>query len=350
MGTAGKRMRKSPVVSVLMPVYNGEKYLREAIDSILSQSFDDFEFLIINDGSTDRSVDIIESYSDPRIRLLHNKKNMGISPTLNRGLDLSYGIYIARMDCDDISMSDRLAKQVEFMDSHPEVGICGTWVETFGEVAKTVWKYPTEPERIKGYLLFYCPLAHPTVMMRQTMLTKYQLRYSPEYPRGEDWQLWQQSSRYFPIANISLVLLKDRITSMSVTRRAHPDIQRNTYRMDIENLKTLGVKISGKEAEFHRIVSFRKFSDDKRFVIKTKNWLERLKKANCRTHIYPEPAFSQILGEFWFGSCNAATSLGFWSWKIFWKTSLSDANVLSWKQKLKFLLKCILKWKVNKIG
>src|SRR5215472_9201923 len=99
-----------------MPVYNGEKHLREAIDSILSQTFRDFEFLIINDGSTDGSVEIIASYRDPRILLVHNEKNLGLIATLNRGMDLARGEYITRMDCDDISLPRRLEKQVAFME------------------------------------------------------------------------------------------------------------------------------------------------------------------------------------------------------------------------------------------
>ena len=116
-----------------MPVYNGERYLREAIDSILNQTFKDFEFLIINDGSTDLSVEIIESYADKRISLAHNGQNLGLITTLNRGFDLACGEYIARMDCDDISLPDRLEKQVVFMDNHPEIGICGSWVSAISD-------------------------------------------------------------------------------------------------------------------------------------------------------------------------------------------------------------------------
>ena len=121
----------NPKVTVLMPVYNGEKYLKEAITSILLQTFDDFEFLIINDGSSDASVDIIQSFRDPRIRLVHNDTNIGLIATLNKGLKLAHGKYVARMDQDDISLPRRLEKQTYFMDNNPDVGVCGTWIKLF---------------------------------------------------------------------------------------------------------------------------------------------------------------------------------------------------------------------------
>jgi len=117
---------KEPKVTVLMPVYNGEKYLNEAIDSILGQTFKDFKFLIINDGSTDGTADILKSYKDSRIKVTNNEKNIGLTKSLNKGLKMAKSEYIARMDADDISLPTRLQKQVEFMDSHPKVGVCGT--------------------------------------------------------------------------------------------------------------------------------------------------------------------------------------------------------------------------------
>ena len=115
-----------PMVTVLMAVYNGEKFLKEAMESILTQTFTDFEFLIINDGSTDNSVKIIEEFNDPRIRLIHNEKNLKLIASLNKGISLAKGKYIARMDCDDISMPYRLEKEVDFLENSLEYGLVGT--------------------------------------------------------------------------------------------------------------------------------------------------------------------------------------------------------------------------------
>jgi glycosyltransferase involved in cell wall biosynthesis len=137
----------SPYVTVLMPVYNTEMYLKEAIDSILNQTFRDFEFIVINDGSTDSTSDIIESYSDPRIIYLQNEKNLGVATSLNKGLSIAKGTYIARMDGDDVSRCDRLEKQVAFMDANPEIGVCGTWLETIGD-RNEVWSPPRNHDQI----------------------------------------------------------------------------------------------------------------------------------------------------------------------------------------------------------
>ena len=123
----------SATVTVLMPVYNGEMYLREAIDSILHQTFTDFEFLIINDGSTDNSETIILSYDDSRIRYEKNDSNLKLIATLNKGIELAKGKYIVRMDADDISIPDRIEKQVAFLEKNPDVGICGSWFTAFGQ-------------------------------------------------------------------------------------------------------------------------------------------------------------------------------------------------------------------------
>ena len=187
----------SPKVTVLMPVYNGEQYLREAIDSILSQTFADFDFLIIDDGSTDLSEEIIKTYRDSRIGLVHNGKNRGLINTLNKGLDLSQGEFIARMDCDDISLPTRLQKQLLFMESNSHIGVCGTWVETIGDDPGHIFQYPTDPQKIQSQLLFDSPLAHPSVIMRRSLLDKFHLRYNPQYLHAEDWFFWQRCSFFF---------------------------------------------------------------------------------------------------------------------------------------------------------
>ena len=161
---------KNPKVTVLMPVYNAEKYLREAIESILSQTFKNFEFLIINDGSTDKSKDAILSYNDPRIIYSENSKNLGIAKTLNKGMNLARGNYIARMDGDDISHPDRLQEQIEFMDDNRHVGVCGTWLQTINNNKEEIWKSPIAHEEIRSLMLFHDAIYHPTVVIRRDII------------------------------------------------------------------------------------------------------------------------------------------------------------------------------------
>jgi glycosyltransferase involved in cell wall biosynthesis len=197
-----------PKISVLMPAYNAEKYITEAIDSILAQTFADFEFIIINDGSTDRTAEIVRSYKDPRIVFVDNEKNQGLITVLNQGMDMARGEYIARMDADDISLPERFAKQIAFMDAHPDVGLLGTQLQIFGY---RHWK-SSYPEKI-GILDIHKinHINHPTVMLRKSVFDKYNLRYNHDYIACEDYELWSRVVRYTKVANLPDVLLKYRL-------------------------------------------------------------------------------------------------------------------------------------------
>lgn len=210
---------KTPIVTVLMPVHNGEKYLRESIESILNQTFSDFIFLIIDDGSTDKSAYIIKSYNDKRIKLLINEKNIGISKTLNIGIDNAHTKYIARMDQDDISLPNRIEEQINFMEAHPEIGICGTWMTAFNDKKQEVLKKrPVKNNDIKAMLLFHNPIAHPTVMMRRDVLYKNNLRYDPLYDGLEDYDLWERMSVVTKMENMPKPLLLYRLHPTQLSR------------------------------------------------------------------------------------------------------------------------------------
>ena len=195
-----------PKVSVLMPVYNTkEEYLREAIESILNQTFTDFEFIILNDGSTDENVEkVIKSYDDERIKYFH-KENTGIADTLNFGMAKAQGEYIARMDSDDISLPERFIKQVEFLDTNKNISILGCNFEIFPEI-----KIVQHPQNIKYLdLLKGCQIGHPTIMFRRSDFEKYNLAYNPKY-KCEDYELWSRAIRYLKFANLEEVLLRYR--------------------------------------------------------------------------------------------------------------------------------------------
>lgn len=237
-----------PKVTVIMPVYNGESYLHEAITSILSQSFTDFEFIVIDDGSDDRSWEIIQSFKDPRIRLERNGTNMGLIATLNKGIKLAKGDYIARMDCDDVSLPERLAKQVRYMEEHPEIGVLGTWVEFIDESGKIRgdWCMPTHPSLVGWSLIFGNCLAHPAVIMRSKMVERLGY-YQPEALHVEDYDLWTRASFFTRIANLSEILLKYRIWQRSVSLQHTQTQQENDLRVMRAMIKRLlGSEISTK--------------------------------------------------------------------------------------------------------
>lgn len=202
-----------PDLTVLMPVFNAERFLREAMDSILSQTFTDFEFLIIDDGSTDVSVAIVESYTDPRIRFYQNEKNMGISPTLNRGIELATSAYIARMDADDISYPERLEKQYAYLQAHPDCALVSSLVRVIAEDGQFVRQDSFKSEFFYYNLTFICWIYHSTVMYR-TEAVKAVGMYTAAY--AEDFELFWQLSRQHRLYNLPEVLLDYRVTDQSL--------------------------------------------------------------------------------------------------------------------------------------
>lgn len=222
-----------PKISVVMPVYNGEKYLREAMDSILNQTFNDFEFIIINDASKDSTEEIIKSYTDDRIIYIKNEQNLGVAGTLNRGLDIAKGEYIARMDADDISMPKRFQKQVAFMDKHHEIGVCGTAVKVFGEDYEKNAFYVSNKENVKINMIFSSCLCHPTVMIRGEIIRIKNYRYDLEYEKIEDYELWKRILREYDIDNLKDRLLKYRIHQEQITQN-YSDVQKKRMRKIIE--------------------------------------------------------------------------------------------------------------------
>ncbi len=240
-----KKMLRSPMVSVLMPVYNAEKYLRESIDSVLNQTYKNFEFIIINDGSTDTSPDIVRSYNDPRIVFVDNKQNSGLVSVLNQGLDLAHGEYIARMDADDISLPNRFGTQIEFMETHPKVGVLGASFHIFGGIDRieTKKKYPN-----LRYVLKISPVGHPTVMMRRSVIEKYGLRYDPQYKHAEDYELWMRILRFTKIANMNRVLLNYRWSGDNVSARHELEQYQNSL--------IIKQKVRRQMGRFNRLTGF----------------------------------------------------------------------------------------------
>ncbi|WP_347160183.1 glycosyltransferase family 2 protein [Pontibacter chitinilyticus] len=203
----------TPKVTVLMPVYNSARFLREAIDSILQQTFTDFEFLIIDDGSTDESIAIVQSYTDPRIRFLQNARNMGISPTLNKGIALAAAPYIARMDADDISYPDRLQKQYNYLQAHPDCAMVSCLVRVITEDGRFVRQDLFHSQYFYYNLTFICWIYHPTVMYRKDAVQEVGM-YTAAY--SEDFELFWQLSRKYKFYNLPEVLLDYRQTSQSL--------------------------------------------------------------------------------------------------------------------------------------
>ena len=208
-----------PKISVIMSAYNAEKYIKEAIDSILNQTFKDFEFIIIDDGSSDSTKNIILSYKDSRIRFIENKSNIGLTKSLNKGLKVAKGEYIARVDVDDPSMLERFEKQVGFLDIHKNTAVVGSWIQVINEESgKThVLKNSCNPAIIKWTHIFKNQIAHSSAFFRKKIVEEVGY-YKEEYRHAQDFDLWFRISRKYKMANIPEPLIKYRIHAKSISR------------------------------------------------------------------------------------------------------------------------------------
>lgn len=208
-----------PKVSVLLPVYNTpETYLRECIEGILGQTFGDFELIIVNDASSDANVErVVKSYDDARIRYYANEKNLGISETRNKLLDLARGEYLAIHDHDDISLPERFAKQVEYLDDHPETGVCGTWCEYIPE--SQIVEFPETDKDIKKEMMKACAVAHSAAMIKKAVLTAHNLRYEAEYSPSEDYCLWLRLIEFTQFYNLPEILFQYRLHKNNTSKK-----------------------------------------------------------------------------------------------------------------------------------
>jgi len=323
----------NPKITVLMSVYNGEKYLHEAIDSILNQTYKNFEFLIMNDASTDSSREIILSYDDPRIILVDNERNLGLASSLNKGIYLAKGEYIARMDADDISLSHRLQTQVDFMDNHPETGICGSGIKCFGNSEELI-KFSTNYE-INYTLLFHNQLAHATVIMRKSLLEKFKLKYDENILYAQDYELWTRCLELFQIVNLPDVLLLYRVHSSGAS------VAKFTSQMNIANeirkkmLERIGIYPTSEELAIHNAISNRIYEYNHIFLKKMEDWLLKLKKYNEIEKIIDISSFNQLLETMWIAACKDMAKYNAASLNDLLKSSLN--NNISVREKLKFL-------------
>lgn len=296
-------------VSVLMPVFNAEKYLAEAIDSIISQTWEDWELVIINDGSTDSSLSIIESYTDKRIRLINNELNLGLIKTLNKGIELCKGEYVARMDADDVAHPERLQKQVNFLDQNRNHILCGTNADIINNKGEIVGKImnPTSNTLLQISLLFTNPFIHPSMMIRKSAFKES--LFDEKALHVEDFELWTRLATKGKIANLEQALLKYRWHDTNVSIK-HANIQERAKNEIIKRqLLKLDIKATEEELSLHRLTfqlyNFGTKKVDRHLNTSTEvsNWFAKLKQQNNFHKIYPQTTFDSFLWSRWIVLC-----------------------------------------------
>lgn len=215
------------LISVILPAYNAELYLKEAVDSVLAQTFTDFELILLNDGSTDKTEEIILSYNDNRIVYVRNEKNLGLIGTLNKGMALAKGKYIARMDADDICFPERFAKQFDFLEKNKEYVICGTSAYRFYDHISDgrTFNVPLSDESIRTRLFFNSGFIHPSVMFRSDIVREYNLGFSDDYKYAEDYFFWMDLLKYGKGFNLKEKLLHYRVVATSQTAVGNSNVE-----------------------------------------------------------------------------------------------------------------------------
>ncbi|MBN2544899.1 MAG: glycosyltransferase [Spirochaetes bacterium] len=288
-----------PKISVIMPVYNAEEFLKESIDSILNQTFKDFEFLIINDGSTDNSLKIINSYDDGRIKVINNKKNNGVAFCMNFGIKTALGEYIARMDADDISLHKRLEIQIKFLEKNKNIDICGSWAELIDK-NKIIWRYPVTDKHIRSNFFFNSSIINSSFIIRKSKLMHYCLLYDNNFIHAEDFELWTRAVEFLQFYNIPKVLLKYRISNNSLRRKNNDIYVKYLEKIYENNYKKIGIKLTERE----KIIIG--FFINKDLIIKNdditiiKNLFLKMIEKNNKLKIYPERQFKDTTGYYWY--------------------------------------------------
>ncbi|GAB3680128.1 glycosyltransferase family 2 protein [Salinisphaera aquimarina] len=296
-----------PKVTVLIPVYNRVRFIGDAIDSVLAQTFDDFELLLVDDGSTDGSQDTIRAHADPRIRLIENPRNLGIAATRNRGIEAARGEYLAFLDSDDRALPDRLARQVAFLDTHPDFAAVGSWIRWIDDSGATrgrTKRKAADPDQIAAERLFRSCLENSTATARTAVLKAYPHR--EDYRLGSDYDLWARIAADYRLAALPQVLVERRQHDSQASDERNPDYKRWRLAIFADQLDALGIDFDDQDLEHHyvlRRMHKEAFRPDHAYLDWTESWFTRLREANAARGLYPEPAFSAALGAFWSKTC-----------------------------------------------
>lgn len=328
-------------VTVLMPVYNGQDYLKSAIESVLNQTYSNLDLLIINDGSTDDSDKIITSFSDNRIIYIENESNLGLIKTLNKGLKMIEGEYIVRMDADDICLPHKIEKQVDFMDDNKHIAVSGTSVKKFNKSGFLKQEYVrTAPEDLKTQLLFGSPLRHPTVILRNSIFVKEEYGYDIMLDTVEDYGLWEEIAENYPLSNLKEPLLEYRINNQGITQQAEKKIvfRDNQHKIIYKRIfKTLEINVSEKDLQLYREFVMKR-SNLREVNMKDLNELLLTIKNAADNRAYNLKLLDQYIKRFFTDICTK-NKITYFEWKDYYKKYFPELFKWTLVDDLKFISK-----------
>ncbi len=314
----GARMMP-PQVSIIMPVYNAERYMAAAVNSLLAQTFNDFELILVDDASSDGSWSAASWFNDVRIRRFRNSHNRGAAATRNCGLRAARANYIAFLDSDDMALPARLEQQVTFLGAHPSVSVVGSQVEVLGCDFTENPKLRRRAEEIPATLLFENCLAQSTVMLRKSSLPADP--FDSEFEPAEDYHLWARLAPGAAFFNLEKTLVQYRHHPQSISHSAAARMQQSIRGIAALQLERLG--ISSPDLELHVSLSEWPVLPERQQLRRAETWLRELQQANQARAIYAPDVFARILAERWCAVCCASWQLGLWAWLTFWHSPLS---------------------------
>lgn len=285
----------TPLISVVMSVYNEENYLQEAIDSILKQTVQDFELIVVDDCSTDRTRDILREYQDPRIRVVWNEENRGLTANLNLAVSLAKGQYIARMDGDDLSHPNRFERQLRYLKEHPEMKLISCRTETFGKEHLRS-DIQGDPEYLRCRMLVRPVLAHPGFLVRGEVFRELGFRYDESFRQAQDYDLAARISRKYAIGICPEILLEYRAHSGQVSSKSGSRQFANADRVRSRLLEELGIHLNEEEwQDYHRLV-LEEHTEDKAVYVRVVRILDRIVEQNQERNIYDPVILKDALG------------------------------------------------------
>nr|WP_309754917.1 glycosyltransferase family 2 protein [Flavobacterium sp.] len=285
-------MNHRPLISVIMPVYNCVLYLEQSINSILKQTFEDFELIIIEDCSFDGTVEVLRKFVDPRIKIINNQSNEGVSKSTNKGFKLARGKYIARMDGDDIAVKDRFEKQLRILEDNPDIFVCGGLVRYLGGT-NSIIKYKETNREIVTELLISCSVCMGTAMFRRKELKSY--FYDEKKRSGEDYDFWCKIVGLGEFYNIQEVLLFYRVHENQASKKNKTQQIIDDVKIQLSLLKKLNYNsLKYSDELLTKILLVNNFISIKEFVLFI-NWIEVLQKINNKTFIYSSNQFKSVL-------------------------------------------------------
>lgn len=328
-----------PRIAVVLPVLNGEAYLAEAVRSVLDQTFTDFELVVVDDGSTDRTAEILASFSDARLRVIRFPENRGIVAALNAGIHGSESELIARMDADDICMPRRFERQVAFLDAHPDVMLCGTWTHQFGDESG-ILRPPVKSEQIRARLFFGWAMDHPSVMMRRSFLEQHGLEYDETFPHSEDFDFFIRTGELGGLANVPEVLVRTRAHKDEVSVVYAQDQLIEISRAFLRQLRLLMPDVSREDESFHGQLTCGTLHAASR--ARVEEWLLHLDRVNRESGRFDENAFQAELRRKWSHFHLQTSSEGPAVLVSYWRSPLADVFGVRLPEHLRLIAACLL--------